>query len=117
MLRTHPRGVRARGPPALGLEVDGEFSRTEGMREQESLHPIAAEAAQGGQLLLSLDTLCDHGEIECVSKVDDRAGDSRAATIFADSLHKGSVDLDVVQRECLQVGEGGEACTEVVEPD
>ena len=83
---------------------------------------LAAVATEVGELLPSLEVLDAFGhrlQAEVVTEVDDRADDDGVVGVVVHVQHEGLVDLELVDREVLEVGEGGVTGAEVVdgEPD
>ena len=65
-------------------------------------------------MLLGLDALGDHGEAQVVGEIDGRAHDHRRCRCRS-SEHERLVDLELVQRQALEMGERGIAGAEVVD--
>jgi diguanylate cyclase (GGDEF)-like protein/PAS domain S-box-containing protein len=59
-----------------------------------------------GQLFKGFDPFSDHLQLEGVGQGDDRIGDGGIIRIDQDVVHERLVDLEPIQREVLQVGEG-----------
>ncbi len=85
------------------------------LRHEEALAEIAAELAQGRQVLLALDAFGDHRETEVVREIDGRADDHQIVVVVDHVNHEGLVDLELVQRQPLQVRERRIAGAEIVD--
>src|SRR5690606_31762393 len=86
-------------------------------REEEALEGIAAGPGQELVLLDRLDALGGDLHSARPGEVDDRANDRHAALAPVDPVDEGLVDLDPVDLEMTQMGEGGIAGPEIVEGD
>src|ERR1700737_4569297 len=87
------------------------------LAEQIALHRVAAFLGEEAELLLGLNALGDNRHFEAVAEIDDGADDRRGLRIAAEIHHEGAVDLDLVERESLQVAERGIARAEIVHRD
>src|SRR4051812_39253656 len=83
--------------------------------QEEALHLLASEAAQGGQLLRTLDALGDDGETQRVPELDDRPEEHVALRVATGTIDEHLVDLQHVDGEGPQVVERRVAGTEVVD--
>jgi hypothetical protein len=75
--------------------------------QQIALCAVAAkteELVPGGFVL---DAFRDHQQAEAVAEVDDGADDGLAGAVGPDVEDEGFVDLELVHRELLEVGQGG----------
>jgi hypothetical protein len=79
------------------------------------LHLVAAAAAQAVELLERLDALGDHAHAQAVRQRHDRFDQRRAVGVAGDVLHEGTVDLEHVHRQALQVRQARVAGAEVVD--
>src|SRR5581483_3684701 len=86
-------------------------------REQEALHLVAAGKTQQHALLLGLDALDQHRQAERAPERDDRLDDDAAIGRLAEPEHETAVNLELVEREALQIAEIGIAGAEIVERD
>ena len=82
---------------------------------QVALAAGAAEPAQDGDLLGSLDALGDDLEVEGAAELDDRPGQHGPVAALADPVDERLVDLEDVDREPLEVAERRVARPEVVD--
>ena len=82
-----------------------------------ALRVVAAEGGDGGQRLRVLDALRHDLEAERVGELDGRADDRAAAAVRGDVGDERAVDLELVDREVAQVGEGAVAGAVVVDRD
>ena len=82
-----------------------------------ALSDVAAEAAQGGQDLLGLDALGDKREAEVVAEVDNALYDQRVAGVLSHGHDEGPVDLELADRQVLELAEAGVSDPEVVDGD
>ena len=94
-------GERCSGVPIRLHEVGA----GEGLREEETLGRVAAEAAECGELHRRLDAFRNREEPECLRNTDRARDDGRVGGIGGDALDERLVDLQRVEREMLQVGE------------
>src|SRR3990167_11198437 len=83
--------------------------------QQVALECLASQARQHLALRLGLDALGDHGQPQALTQGDDGLNDDRAAVVVEQARHEGLVDLELVQRQALQVGQRGVTGPEVVE--
>ena len=82
--------------------------------DQVALDLVAALLLQQGQVRFSLHPLRNHSQAQRMSHGNDRRGDRRVIGVNGDLPDEGPVDLERVQREVLQVAEGGVAGSEIV---
>src|SRR6185436_538151 len=66
---------------------------------------VAPEALELLALVLGLDALGDDGEAEVMAELDGGAHDGGVAAIGFHAAHESAVDLELVHRELLDVGE------------
>jgi hypothetical protein len=76
---------------------------------------IAAQVDQHLGLLGCLDAFGDDGAAEGLRQADDPFDDRHVLLVVEHVVHERAVDLEQVQRQALQVGEGRVAGAEVVE--
>ena len=100
---------RPREQPRLGLR------HRRGPPEVEALVGPAAVLAQEPVLLLGLHALGDHGEPERPRERQDHPRDGRVGRVAQHVLDERAVDLDLVQRQPLEVAERGVPGPEVVQ--
>ena len=84
---------------------------------QIALHRVAAFLGEEGELLLGLDALGDDRHFEAVAEADHGADDRGRLRIAAEIDDEGAVDLDLVERERLQIAQRGIAAAEIVHRD
>ena len=65
--------------------------------------------------MLRVDSFGDHGDVECMSHVHDRADERDFFVIGVDAVDEGAVDLEHVDVEFADIGEARVAGTEVVD--
>jgi hypothetical protein len=82
-----------------------------------ALRVIASGAREGVERLLVLHAFGDDLEAEGMRELDGRADDRGAAGIGRDVRDEGAVDLELVDREVAEVGEGAVAGAVVVDRD
>ena len=76
---------------------------------------MAAEICEKVALLLGLNSLGNHRQAHCPAEGDDGLGNRAAAGIRQNVLNERPVDLELVQGQTLQVGQGGIAGAKIVE--
>src|SRR5690606_2422301 len=109
---------RARADGQAGVELldeRGQVAWRERLAEVIALHPVAAQRAQRGDGALVLHAFGEGAKVEGVREIDQRANDLRIAAVGHQVAHEALVDLQFVERELAQVGEGGVARAEVVD--
>lgn len=104
----------AQGPILNGLRHLGAGA---GFRVQVALGEIAAGFAQTRHLLGVLDPFRGHVNAHGVAEIHDGRDDRGVAVVAGEVLNEALVDLDVVDRELLEVDQRGEARPEIVEGD
>src|ERR1700688_3483028 len=77
----------------------------QGFTEEIALHRVAAHFREEGELLLGLHALGDDRHFETMAEADHGAHDRGRLRIAPEIDDKGAVDLDLVERERLQIGE------------
>src|SRR6266702_2555831 len=85
-----------------------------GLGEQEALGEPATQLAQLLQLLPTLDTLCDHLDVEMSCHGNDCTDNRKITHIRHQVADETAVDLDVIHPPALQVGEARVAGPEIV---
>jgi len=83
--------------------------------EQEALHFVALQGIQKIKLLLRLDTFRDDLQSHVMCHGYDGADDRRIIRVRGDVTDKGTVDLDGVDREALQMAQRRVAGTKVID--
>src|SRR5258706_2948280 len=83
--------------------------------EQLSLRQVAAERLQRLARLRELHALGEDAEAEVVREVDRAAHHGAVAGVGDEAGHERAIDLDLVDREALEMGERGVAGAEIVE--
>ena len=99
----------ARGQPAV------ELRRRQRAAEQEPLRHVAFQGGEHVEHLGRLDALGDDLEPEMAREVDGRAHDRRVGRVVGHADDEGAVDLDLVQGQALEVGQGRVTGAEVVQ--
>src|SRR5579872_3077540 len=84
------------------------------LADEVALDGVAALLGEEGKLLLGFHALGDDRHFEAVTKTDDRANDRRRLRAAAEIHDEGAVDLDLVERECLQIAQRRVAAAEIV---
>src|SRR5262249_22270151 len=116
--RLWERSSRRLGAAAQRLLArERELAERDRAAEQEALRQLASGAAQEGKLLRGLDTLGRRIDVERAPEPCDRAHDRGAVGMARHALDERLVDLDLVEREHLQVAHRGIADPEIVEHD
>src|SRR3954451_8905923 len=85
--------------------------------EQIALHLRAPERAQQALLLLGLDAFGGGGHAARGRQIDDGLHDAGGAVGAGDVADEATVDLDLVEREAVQIAQRGIAGAEIVERD
>src|SRR6185295_4574615 len=94
------------GHAAPGGEPGAQLGRRHGPAEVVALGDGAAERLQAVPDGLGLDALGDDLEAEVAAEVDRRAHDRRVVLAAVHADDEGAVDLDLVDRQAAQVGDG-----------
>ena len=84
---------------------------------QEALHLVALFVAQEIEMRLRLDAFGQNRDMQVLAEAQDRAHDRRRLMVGAHLVHEGAVELDLVERECVQGRERGIAGAEIVHRD
>src|SRR2546421_7263735 len=71
--------------------------------DQIPLNLIAELGAQETQLLVGLNTFRQHRQLEPAPNAKHRSNDGRRLFVGVNRLDEGTIDLDLVERECPQV--------------
>src|SRR3984957_19715407 len=101
----------------VAADQRGVLPDRQGFAEEIALHRIAAHFREEPELLLGLHALCDDRHFETMAKADYGAHDRGRLRIASEIDDKGAVDLDLVERERLQIGQRGVAAAEIVHGD
>src|SRR5258705_13521534 len=117
-----PRRDYTRGNPSgsggQGL-AEGEHAprrlRRHRRRKEVALGVVAAEMPQDLPLRLRLHALGDDAQPQVVAELDDGADDLRALAPARELGHEGTVDLQGVHRQAVEVAEARAARAEVVD--
>ena len=83
--------------------------------EQKALHLVAAGEPQQHALLVGLDAFGQHFHAERMAERDDRLDDGAGMAGSAQRADEGAVDLDLAEREFLQIAQARIAGAEIVE--
>ena len=112
------RASFARGTPVGGPHRDlvDRLGRPR-LCEQKALHLVAAGEPQQHPLLVGLDAFRQHFHAERVAERDDRLDDGAGMAGRAQRADEGAIDLDLAEREFLQVAQARIAGAEIVERD
>ena len=104
--------------PSVGVSMRlGAWSMGCGCGEEVSLHVWASELEEYGDLFVVVDAFGDDEEVEVLGECDDGGDDGGVLAFGADRPDEGLVDLDDVEGEGSEVGEGRVAGAEVIERD
>src|SRR5207244_5026853 len=98
---------------AAAADQSGVLSDRQRLADEIALHRVATLFREEAELLLRLDPLGDDRHFEAVTEVDDSANDCRGLRVAPEIHDKGAVDLDLVERERLQIAQRGIAGTEI----
>ena len=85
------------------------------MGEVKPLRRMAPKSAKDRGRHLRLDALRYDDEVERPAQVDSRAHDRNAAALLAEAPHEGPIDLQLPDRQPLQVGQRRVARAEVID--
>lgn len=91
-----------------GIECEQRCQRDRGLRpgEQEALGDVAAEGSHLLELCLVFDPLGNHAEPEGSGHADDGRDEGRCAALTSSQIaNEGAVDLQLIDREALEMGE------------
>src|SRR6267154_1557020 len=108
---------RLHGLAAAAANQRGVLPDRRGLADEITLHRVAALLGEEAELLLGLDALGDDRHFQAVAEVDDGANDRRRLRAAAEVHDEGAVDLDLVERERLQIAQRGIAAAEIVHRD
>src|SRR5689334_20791450 len=88
-----------------------------GMRASngEALRVVYADIAKNRDGLVQLDTLGDGRHPHHVTDFVDRLNHRPVDRVFRDIAHKGTIDLQMIDWQILEIAKRGHAATEVVE--
>ena len=90
-------------------------SASSGLGDVEALGLVASEVAEPVEGVAILDALGDDAEPEVLPELDRRSHDREVVDAVEHVRHERTVDLDLLDRESLQVGERGEPRAEVID--
>ena len=105
---------RARFQGVVG-DPAGERVRGERAAQVVALGEVAAQRGEALERQLVLDALGDHLQPEVVAEVDRRAHDDQVALVLQHRRDERAVDLELVDRQALEVGKRRVAGAEVVD--
>jgi len=94
-----------------------QLHRRQGTRKVVALGEIATQLAHALVGILGLDSLGNHRQAESACKLGRRLNDHGVALIVLHAKDEGLVDLQLVHRELLEIGERGVPHPEVIEGD
>jgi hypothetical protein len=106
--------ISAGGVP-LPVQQPGHLRRVQRPAEQIALRQLGTEVPEQLGLPNGLDALRDDRQVKRPCEVEDRRGEVRLATALGQRTDEASVDLDLVDRQLVQVAERGVPGAEVVE--
>ena len=84
------------------------------LADEVTLHGVASLFSEETELLLGFHAFGDDRHFKTVTEANDRAHDRRRLRIASKIHDKGAVDLDLVERERLQIAQRGVAAAEIV---
>ena len=87
----------------------------EGGGEVVPLARVHSERLQPGSLFLGLDPFGHDFEVQRLAQLHERLNDRSGLGRRGQARHEGSVDLQNVDRELLEIGQRGEAGAEIVD--
>jgi hypothetical protein len=99
----------------MGLDPQLEFSGGDRPADLVSLHEVAAHVGKFTSGNAVLDALRDDGHSKVVPQVDGGAHDDGAIGVVRHAHDEGAVDLQLIDRQCLEVRHGRVTGTEVVD--
>src|SRR5215212_835775 len=100
--RSAETGLRRQRQVALG-DPRGQLVALERRTKEEALADVAAHDDEPVAHLGVLDALGHHAEAEVAAEVDRRADDRRVAAVRGHADDEGLVDLDLVDRQLLEL--------------
>ena len=109
-------GVLEVGDAEVGEALD-RVALVAGLAREIALHLVAALLCQKCKLTFGFDAFRQDGDIEAMSERDDCADDCHGMMIVFEIADKYAIDLDFLERECVQVGQGGVSRSEVIQRD
>ena len=86
----------------------------ERLADEVTLHGVASLFSEETELFLGFHAFGDDRHFKTVTEANDRAHDRRRLRIASKIHDKGAVDLDLVERERLQIAQRGVAAAEIV---
>src|SRR5665647_3910533 len=92
----------------------GVLADRQGFAEEIALHHVAAFVGEEAELLLGFHALGDDRHLQAMAEPDDGPDDRGRLRVAAEIDDEGAVDLDLVERESLQIGERRIAAAEIV---
>src|SRR5829696_8148046 len=108
--------ARGRGAESgLRAQQRGELGGRHRSRQQETLRAVATEPTQAVELLLRLNAFRGDRDVECVRHVHHGACDGGALAVRGEVGDERAVELDLVDREAVQVRQRRVARAEVVD--
>ena len=95
----------------------GDLGCRHGLGIEIALGMVAAQFPQAARLTVRLDALRRDLKLQASSQADDGGDDRLVVGILLQVPHEAAVDLDMIDRELLQMGQRGVAGAEIVESD
>ena len=83
--------------------------------EEVALSLLAAQLLQESELARGLDALSDRAEMQVVCQANQGGDDARRVLVLLDARDEGTVDLDAIDGQLMQVAQRGIAGAEVIE--
>src|SRR3990167_8237655 len=99
------------------LQVGSQLAGRQRLAVQVALTLVTTLSDDVGLLLDGFHTLGDDLHAQALTQLDNGAHDGRVVLVFQQVLHEAFVDLDLVQRQALQIAQRGVASTEVIDGD
>ena len=94
--------------------MPGHFRRRQGLAEQIPLHLIATPGPQKVELRMCLHPLGNDDQAQAMRHDNDGLHDGRIVRIMGKIRHKGLVNLQIVEREVLEIAERRQAPSEII---
>ena len=93
------------------------FPARQRLTEKKPLGVIASQADQGLQVLAVFDPLGNHLKTQIMTQLNDRPNNALTPVIGGHAAHQALIDLQLIDVECVEVGERGVSGPEVVDLD
>jgi hypothetical protein len=97
------------------IDPGHELRRLERWAVEVALALLAAHRHEQPRLLGLFDALRDECQVECLAHGDDRLGDGRVVAVGGDAAAERLVDLELVDRQALEIAQGRLAGAEIID--